>query len=293
MVIDYFYLAAAVGAYAVGLLCQSVGAKRSAPSDVRFGSLIRLIGDPVYVVGFCCQTAGFVLAFLARAQLPLYLVQGAVCASVALASFLGFVFLGRRTSVRELTVFAVMTVAVAILLAASQPSAGYELSRAVIAGLAVVTAVLFGATFVAVRFSGAVPLACLAGMSFAVLAVAGRPVAAALGPSLVIDPLAWIVLATAVIGQIQMALALARGSTTAVGSVMDATTMVVASGAGFALLGDRISEGRTVWVAAGLVLSVVGVGAMARIETGRHPGPAVREPNLTDAVDTTAVRGVK
>ncbi len=266
MIIDYFYLAAAVGAYAAGLLCQSVGARRSAPSGAGVRGLTRLIGDPVYIVGFACQVTGFALAFLARAHLPLYLVQGAVCASVALASLLGFVLLRRRTSASELAVFGVMASAIVLLLVVSRPSNSYEIGGLALVGLVTVAFVVAGATWFASRSAGAVPLACLAGVSFAILAVAGRPVASHVGFGLLADPLAWLVVVTAVVGQLQMGLALARGSTTLVGSVMDAVTLLAASGVGFLLLGDRVGDGLAVWVIVGLAACVGGVIAMAAIE---------------------------
>ncbi|GAB41283.1 MULTISPECIES: hypothetical protein [Gordonia] len=291
MKIDYFYLAAAVGTYAVGLVCQSVGAKRQPQLGVRFQALARLAGDPLYIVGFLCQTAGFVLAFLARANLPIYLVQGAVCASVALAAFIGYAVLGRQTSTSELAVFVAMAGAVAMLLAASRPSNAYDISGGALLGFAILTVVVTGATFAASRCAGAVPLACLAGVSFAVLAVAGRPVASHIGVGLVGDPLAWIVLATAVVGQVQMALALARGSTTVVGSVMDSTTLVVGSVVGLLLLGDRIAEGRALWVIVGVLISVGGVAAMAGIDSRRRRAAESSKIGRTDAVEIYMAEG--
>ncbi|MEF3851110.1 hypothetical protein P0P54_09465, partial [Campylobacter jejuni] len=72
----YLLLAASAVAYALGIVGQTVAARRAEwRGGVDPGLLGRLAADRVYVLGFAAQVVGFVLAFLARATLPLYLVQ--------------------------------------------------------------------------------------------------------------------------------------------------------------------------------------------------------------------------
>ncbi|BCI52112.1 hypothetical protein NIIDNTM18_13900 [Mycolicibacterium litorale] len=227
----------------------------------------RLATDPCYATGLAAQVAGFLLAFYARETLPVYLVQAAACAAVGVAAVIGAIALGWRVTRAEVAVLAVLTVALALLAGAAQPSrvaavpqaTGWVLTALLAACLALVPA--------AWRARGAVPLAGLAGTAFAVLAVASRPLPSLEWPALPTHPLSWLTLASAALGQVLLAAALQRGSTTSAGAAMDAVTMVVASAAGIALVGDQIADGRIPWFVVGLVLIVAGVLTMARVGT--------------------------
>jgi drug/metabolite transporter (DMT)-like permease len=255
-------------AYAVGLVAQSAAARRSRRDDRNGLSLLgRLARDPVYAFGFGAQVIGFGLAFLARGTLPLYLVQGSTCASVAFAALIGAVVLGWRVTRPEMVVLAMITAALLLLAAASEPSTAAEVGAEVewlLAGVLMLCVVLAVPAWSA---RGGVPLACLAGIAFAVLAVASRPLISAELSTLAWNPLVWLTLLSAVTGQLMLAAALQRGSTTSTGASMDAVTAVLASAAGFVFLGDQIAAGKTLWVVGGLVVIVGGVLAMARAGT--------------------------
>ena len=65
-------------AYGVANLLQSVAATRTTVHTRSTPSLLlRLAGHRTYLFGLGCQVVGFVLAFLARRDLPLFLVQAA------------------------------------------------------------------------------------------------------------------------------------------------------------------------------------------------------------------------
>jgi hypothetical protein len=221
----------------------------------------------VYLFGFAAQIVGFVLAFVARATLPLYLAQAGACASVGLAAIGGAVVLGWRVTRSEVLVLVVMTAALVLLAGAALPSRAGAVSITTTAIL-VASLVLCAALAVpAAKARGGVPLACLAGAAFAILAVASRPIASAPLASWVAEPLTWLTLASAVLGQALLAAALQRGSTISTGASMDAITMVLSALAGIALLGDQIAVGRIWWVVLGLTMITAGVLAMARFGT--------------------------
>lgn len=255
-------------AYAVGLVAQSAAARRARRDIAIDLSLLgRLARDPLYALGFGAQVLGFGLAFLARGTLPLYLVQGSTCASVAVAAIIGAVVLGWRVTRPEMAVLVMITAAVILLAAASEPSTAATVGTDVellLAGVLMLCVVL---AIPAWSARGGVPLACLAGIAFAVLAVASRPLISAELATLAWNPLAWLTLSSAVIGQLMLAAALQRGSTTSTGASMDAVTAVLASAAGFVFLGDQIAAGKTLWVVGGLVVIIGGVLAMARTGT--------------------------
>ncbi len=78
---SWLFLAAMICAYGVANLLQSVAAART-DLHQRFHPrlLLRLGRHKSYLIGVACQFSGFVLAFLARRDLPLFLVQSAVAA---------------------------------------------------------------------------------------------------------------------------------------------------------------------------------------------------------------------
>jgi drug/metabolite transporter (DMT)-like permease len=254
-------------AAAVGIVAQTVAARRTEHRDaVDPGLLVRLSTDRVYLFGFGSQVLAFGLAFLARATLPLYIVQAGSSSAVGLAAVIGLVVLGWRVSGGEIAALVVLAAGLLLLVGAAEssvasampPALGFGLVGAllVVAALAVPAARLRGAP-------GAVAMGALAGVAFAVVALCGRPLAAGPLLELPLQPLAWLMVAAALLGQAMLAAALQRASTTVAAASMDATTVVLASVLGVTVLGDQIAAGRGWWVAAGLTLVVAAVVAMA------------------------------
>jgi len=132
---------------------------------------------------------------------------------------------------------------------------------AALVGVLVLTALL---GLRAGRPNAVVSAAVPAGIAFAVVAVAGRALAGGDLTSLPWQPLAWILVLAAVLGQALLAGALHRGSATSAVATMDAVSTLLASVVGMVAMGDRIAEGRQWWVVTGLGLVVVGVLALGR-----------------------------
>ena len=74
--LGYVELAASTSMYGMGIVAQSAAVHRVERPGAGLGLLARLATDRLYLVGFAGQVRGFVLAFLSRASLPLYLVLG-------------------------------------------------------------------------------------------------------------------------------------------------------------------------------------------------------------------------
>lgn len=275
-------------AYAGGIVAQTVAARRTVmKAGLDVGIVGRLVQDRVYLLGFGLQVLGFALAFFARADLPLYFVQAGATTSVGLAAVLGAVLLGWRIRPAEIGTLVVLAVGLVFLAGAAEHSTALDVSVGMGLGLVGVLAAVAGAAVLAARVTGppgAVALGVLAGIAFAVLAIASRPLAA--GPYLTIplEPLFWLMVAAAVIGQSLLAAALQRGTTTATMASMDATGVVFASVAGLLVLGDLIVAGRELWVVGGLALVVSGVVVMALVSRG-HAGPdALTQPTKKEEV---------
>ncbi|SDP40829.1 hypothetical protein [Lentzea jiangxiensis] len=257
-------LAVSTVLYGLGIVAQTVAARRA---DERPGTgvglLARLAGDRLYLLGFAGQVGGFAFAFLAREDLPLYLVQAGSSCAVGLATVVGVLLLGWRIRRVEIAVLVAMACGLLLLTGAAAPSTAEELPLVpalVVLGLATAAVLPLARTWKA-----ATPV--LAGIAFAVVAVAARNVAGKPVPELLLHPLTWVMVVAAFVGQACLATALQRGSATSAVASMDATTVVIASAAGLAVMGDRIAAGREWWVVLGVLLVVSGVlvlGAAAK-----------------------------
>ncbi|MCY7341040.1 MAG: hypothetical protein LH603_04080 [Pseudonocardia sp.] len=284
----YLLLALSAVSYAVGIVAQTVAARRAEVRDrIDPGLLARLATDPVYVIGFSAQVVGFLLAFLARATLPLYLVQASAMSAVGIAAVIGGVLLKWRIRSVEIGSLGITAVGLLLLVGAAEPSAATQLPAAVGFGMIGVLVAVAAAAVPAAKVPGprgAVVMGALAGVAFAILAIASRPLAGGPLAELPLRPLFWLMVVAALIGQALLAAALQRGSSTATMASMDSVSVLLASVAGLAVLGDRIVAGREAWVAGGLALVVCGVFVMAAVQAR---GPAA----TTHEVPKEAARG--
>ncbi|GGP77680.1 hypothetical protein [Saccharothrix coeruleofusca] len=276
--VGHLELAASAAMSALGVVAQSVAARRA---DRRPGNdpglLARLAADRLYLLGFAAQVGGFALAFLARSSLPLYLVQAGSSCAVGLATAFGVLVLGWQVRAAELAVLGLMALGLLLLVAAATPSQARDIPVGV--GCAVLGLPLLAAVLVlrARRAAGVVGLAVLAGGAFAVVAITSRTLADGPLLRLPLQPLSWLMVAAALVGQACMAVALQRGSATSAVAAMDATTVVLTSVVGIATLGDRIAPGREWWVVAGVSLVVVGVLALGSVRRDAPAAVVARE----------------
>lgn len=271
-------LAVSVAAYATGIVAQAVAARRARRAGGGFRLLGRLATDPLYLLGFAGQVTGFAFAFLARAELPLYLVQAASCGAVGLATAFGALVLRWRVRMSELVMVVVLAAGIVLLASASTPGAAHDIpvgTGLVMLGLPL----LVGLAAVRVgRMGSTVWLAALAGSAFAVVAISSRSLADEPLIGILLNPLTWLMLLAAVLGQACMAEGLSKGSATSTVATMDSVTMVLTSVVGIAALGDQIVPGREWEVGVGLGLVVAGVLVLGFTPRLAAAPQSVREP---------------
>jgi hypothetical protein len=249
-------LAVSTVLYGLGIVAQTVAARRAEERPgTGVGLLARLAADRLYLLGFTGQVGGFLFAFLAREDLPLYLVQAGSSCAVGLATVIGVLLLGWRIRRVEIAVLVVMACGLLLLTGAAAPSTARELP--LVPALVVLGLLTVAVLPLARVFKAATPV--LAGIAFAVVAVAARNVAGKPVLDLVLHPLTWVMVVAAFVGQACLATALQRGSATSAVASMDATTVVIGSAAGLAVMGDQIAAGREWWVVLGVLLVVSGV----------------------------------
>jgi hypothetical protein len=264
-----------IGAYGVANLLQSFAAARTS-HEKRFhlSLLLRLASHRTYLVGLAFQILGFVLAFFARRELPLFLVQASVAAGLGVTAVLGMVILKWRLPAAELALLGLLTAGITGLVISAEPAPSRHVGLAAKIALAVALLVIAVAGFFAVRLRGApgsVGLGSLAGLAFGAAAIASRPLAGVHAwDRFVADPLLYLLIAHSVVGQLLLGLAMQRGSTTAAVAAMDAASAAPAGVIGLLMLGDRIWPGREWLAALGFLATLAAVIALTRYAEPQH-----------------------
>jgi drug/metabolite transporter (DMT)-like permease len=271
----WIFLAAMIMAYGVANLLQSKAATRTTVHHTFDpGLLVRLAGQRSYLLGLGCQMFGFVLAFLARRDLPLFLVQASVAAGLGVTALLGVLLLKWSLPAAELALLTLLLIGITALVVSAQPAHSRPLGTAGTVTLAVALVVIGGCGFFAVRLRGApgsVVLGSLAGVGFSAAAIAARPLANEHSAGgFFANPLLYLLIVHSLVGQLLLGLAMQRGSTTAAVAAMDAAGAVPAALVGLLLLGDRIHPGREWLAAVGFVVTLAAVIAMTRYAEPQH-----------------------
>jgi len=294
----WVFLGAMIAAYGLANMLQSMAAARTAAHETLDPKLlVRLARQGVYLLGVLFQMLGFVLAFAARGELPLFLVQAAVAAGLGVTAILGVLFLKWRLPRSEVALLAGLLLGLGALVFAAEPHPSRPLGPAGILGLVAVLGGLAVIGLFAAKLRGAkgsVALGALAGVAFAAAAVAARPLAnPTSGEAFLTNPLLYLLIAHSLVGQLLLGLAMQRGSTTAAVAAMDAAAAVPAAIIGLLFLGDRIAPGREWFAAAGFVVTlaaVIGLTFYAEPQPHHQPLPtrvrALAAPMATTPVPT-------
>ncbi|MFI7604229.1 hypothetical protein ACIBTV_03810 [Micromonospora sp. NPDC049366] len=262
-------------AYGIANLLQSVAAARTTVHHTFDpGLLLRLAGHRTYLVGLACQVGGFVLAFLARRDLPLFLVQASVAAGLGVTAILGVVVLKWRLPLAEVVLLALLFAGISALVLAARPAPSRQLGPAGLVALLVVLVAIAVAGFFAVRLHGApgsVALGSLAGLAFSAAAVAARPLASTPSAEVFVrNPLLYLLIAHSIVGQLLLGLAMQRGSTTAAVAAMDAAGALPAAIVGLLLLNDKIWPGREWLAGVGFLVTLGAVIGLTRYAEPQH-----------------------
>jgi hypothetical protein len=272
-----------ITAYGVANLLQSVACART---DLHHAFHLRLLWrlgqHRAYLFGVGCQVAGFALAFLARRDLPLFLVQSAVAAGLGVTAVLGVAVLKWRLPGAEVALLGLLGLGLAGLILAAEPMPSRRLGMGGVVLLAVALVAVAGAGFLGVRLHGApgsVVLGSLAGLAFGAAAVASRPLASVHSLDQFFgDPLLYLLVGHSVVGQLLLGAAMQRGSTMAAVAAMDAAAAVPAAAIGLLVLGDSIIPGRE-WIAAvGFVSTLLAVIGLSFYAEPQHHHEIVGEP---------------
>ncbi|WP_291887614.1 hypothetical protein [Cellulomonas sp.] len=280
-------VAAAALCSGTAVVLQAVSARRL-PAELGLGASMarRLASDRVYLVALLLVASGFALAAVALRSLPLFVVQAGRASSLGVAAVLSVVVLGARLRALEWAGLGA-TAAGLVVLALSVEVAPATTDGATTTAVVVATVVLVASGALvglgrATAGRGLV-LACVAGASFSVLALAARTLPVLSPAVLLTEPAAWCAVVAGGTGLGLSALALRHAPVVTVTALMVGVETVASAVVGVVLAGDRAQAGRG-WLAfVAFVLVVVGVVVVARAGT-----PGATDPRGAPAPGETA-----
>ena len=247
-------LLAALG-YGVASVLQAVGSARAEGPKV--------LAQPLYVAGLACDGLAWLASLVALRQLPRFLVQSVLTASVGVTVVLARVFLGTRLRPRDVGSIVVMVAALGGLAAAFPPAAATA-RTGITAWFLVALLLLALGTVAAYPRGGSLLLALLAGTGFAGAAVTARALDLSAGwASLVGQPLAWSVLGFGVLGTVAYARSLERGPVGPATAVLWSVESVLAGVVGVLVLGDQVRAGWTGVAVVAVALTVLSCVVLA------------------------------
>jgi drug/metabolite transporter (DMT)-like permease len=260
-------IAAAV-CFGVASVLQAIAARStSVAAGIDPRLLVRLLRQWPFVVGTGLDIVGFLAELAALRSLPLFVVQAAVAANLAVTAVVAVRVLHVRLSGQEWTAVAAVCAGLAML----GLSAGHENPATVSLRFKLVmlgcVAVIGVAGVLAGRLRGparSVALGLAAGLGFGFVAVGSRVVKSLDPFDLLRDPATYVVAAGGLVAFLFFATALQRGSVTMTTATVVVAETLMPALVGVLLLGDGTRQG-FLWVAVvGFALAVAGALALAR-----------------------------
>jgi drug/metabolite transporter (DMT)-like permease len=264
--------------YGVATILESVGAKR-VTAVAGLTGLALIARQMPYLLGCALDLVAFGANVLALRQLPLFLVQSIVAASVGVTAVIAHVR-GARLTGRDWVSLAVLGIGLVLLSVSAVPGGADRISLVadvVILGCAIVPLVV---GLIGLRLTGraaAVVLSVAAGLGFTGVAVAARGIELPDGLvwSLLLQPLVAAVVVHGAIAMVFFTLALQRGNVTTVTAITFVIEVVAPSLIGIGLFGDTVEPQFRVLAGAGFVLAIAGTVWLSRLGA-EQPRPAAR-----------------
>jgi drug/metabolite transporter (DMT)-like permease len=229
--------------------------------------LHRLLGSWPFVAGLGLDLIGFIFELAALRTLPLFLVQSAVAASLAVTAVLAARVLKESLTGREWAAVAAVCLGLAGLgvsagrEGSSDPGGRFDLAL----GLGLVVVVLLALPVARrpepVRSIG---LGVAGGLGFGVVALAARTLTDVSPAALIRNPSLYLLIAGGLVGFLLYTTALQRGSVAVATTALVVGETVVPAAVGTLVLGDRARPGLAWLAVVGFVLAIAGAIALAR-----------------------------
>lgn len=265
---------------------QALGARRAAARESvgdargRGRTVVEVLRGWPFLAGAGLDTVGFAAQVVALRLVPLFLVEAAVAASLAVTAVVGTAVLGLRLRRAEWGAVVVVCLGLATLaVSAGHAGDGHGDIGLRVAVLVASVLVVAGGWVVGgrLRRGRAVVLGAAAGLGFGLTAIAVRLLPDATVPGVLAQPSAYAVVVSGLGGYLLLVQALQSGSVTAATAAMVICETVWPGVFGVAWLGDGTRDGYEWLAVAGFVCCVGGGVALARFgEAGEGGGEARR-----------------
>jgi drug/metabolite transporter (DMT)-like permease len=267
-------LAAAV-CYGVAAVLQSLGARVSPSSAATEPHRLTVVVRQLpFLAGLALDGLGFIGQFVALRKEPVFVVQAAQAASLAVTAVVAIPVLGLRLSKRH-WIGVVMVCAGLLLLALS---AGDEnatrVGILVRACLLVAAVALAGLGFAADRLPPArraPALGMVAGLGFGVVALAARSLGGLTPGDLVRDPATYALIIGGLAAFLFFTMGLQRGSVTAVTAAVVVGETALPALIGVLVLGDHTRPGLVPLAVFGFLAAVAGALVLAGFDATEQP----------------------
>ncbi|GAA3150100.1 drug/metabolite transporter (DMT)-like permease [Kribbella aluminosa] len=264
-------LAAAV-AYGLASILQA-----SAADSSRDASAEAVVFKPRFVLGMGLDAVGFGVQVAALQVLPLFVVQSALAASLAVTAVAARV-LGVRLGRREWLAVGGVCVGLGLLGVSAgsegNPAVGHGFRWALGAAVAVLVLARLSIQLVPRRLHGPL-LGLIAGLGFGVVAISARIIPSLAPAHLITEPAAYTAVAGGALAMLCYAAALQRGGVTTATAMLVVGETVFPALVGLLLLDDRARHGYAAVAACGFVVAVAAALVLARFG---EPGQAVSAP---------------
>ena len=272
--------------FGVASILQAIGA-RAEPTARRLDPLllVRLLRHPAFLGSMLLSLLGFVFHLVALRSLPLFVVQPAIAASIAVTAVVSGRMAGEPLGHRVRGLVALVCVGLVLVTAAAVSGEATATSTGQRALLLVVVALIAAIGWPTVRLHGthaATVLGLLSGAGYAVVAVAGRAMPSLAPLDLLSDPAAYALVSGGCLAILLYSISLQRGSVVTATAAMVLGNTVVPMAIGLATLGDEIRSGWAPAAVLGLVLAATAVVLL-------HD-PRVAEPQRPPADRTSSPR---
>ena len=256
---------------------RSAAAAGSAGQGVDPGLLVRMLRQGLFLASIAIDIVGFLAQLVALRRLPIFAVQAIIAANLAVTAVFAAWLMRMRLELREWLAVAGVVVGVGLLsLSAGAQGAARVGSEFQLGLIVAVIGIGLGGVAVA-RLPNPVrtpALGAIAGLGYAVLAVAARILPGFAPLQLLKSPATYTLAAAGIVSFLLYATALEGGSvTTATAAVVLAETVPPAI-IGVLFLGDTTRHGLTGVAALGFALAVLSALALARFGEASDHGDA-------------------
>jgi drug/metabolite transporter (DMT)-like permease len=278
---------AAACCFGIASVIQALAAR--AASDGTAGVspklVVRMFGQWRFVASIGLDLIGFVAQLIALRRLPLFAVQAAIAASLAVTALMSAWLASHMLAGREWAAVLVVTAGIAMLGSSAGATGAADVGAEFRLGLIIAVAGLAVAGLAAARLPGrsrTLALGMVAGLGYGVVGVAARILVGFSPADLIRDPASYVLAAAGVISFLFYASALEHGDVTVATAATVLTETVLPSIVGVMFLGDTTRHGLVDVAAAGFALAIVGAVTLARF------GEAEAVPVLAGHPDGTA-----